>query len=472
MVIVCGNCETRFQLEDSLLPAEGARVRCSRCQHRFHVKPPPASLSPDEIASRAVEDTPQAPGSLSDSEPAEEASPVPAPRADREEEDPDLENPEFLFDEPRPQRQPRETTAPPQARASAAPLSLEEDEPDSAASGWLVGPEEEGESPESPESTQPPASPAAQRSGVPGIEEAFELSSSGLGAPGVPAPPEPTGVQIGEELRTEPSLPESPSLGSPIPETPVFESDFRGSLSPESDSPPAESARDATPELGSADSLGDDWDDPDEDDTSGDLVSEAADEDVEPAYDWNALPAPSLAAAPAPRAEREAAERDATGGLLRSGAAVLGLVLLLATGVGLWNFGVGARSGPASIEGEGWRAESIEAFHLSTARGEPVLVIRGSLVHQGGGAWLPLVRAQLLAADGSAVGPAAWGEPVALEGEALSPSALSERLGLRPPHQKPLPRPAGRANGFTVLIRRPPQEADRYRLELVGPELG
>ena len=40
MVVVCEKCETRFQLGDSRVPAAGARVRCSRCEHEFFVAPP------------------------------------------------------------------------------------------------------------------------------------------------------------------------------------------------------------------------------------------------------------------------------------------------------------------------------------------------------------------------------------------------------------------------------------------------
>ena len=40
MVIVCQKCQTRFQLDESRIPAKGARVRCSRCKHAFVVAPP------------------------------------------------------------------------------------------------------------------------------------------------------------------------------------------------------------------------------------------------------------------------------------------------------------------------------------------------------------------------------------------------------------------------------------------------
>src|SRR5574338_346914 len=53
MVIVCQKCQTRFQLDDSRIPAKGARVRCSRCKHAFLVAPPGAH---DETVHRVAEE--------------------------------------------------------------------------------------------------------------------------------------------------------------------------------------------------------------------------------------------------------------------------------------------------------------------------------------------------------------------------------------------------------------------------------
>ena len=39
MVVVCEKCDTRFHLDDTRVPAKGARVRCSRCKHAFFVQP-------------------------------------------------------------------------------------------------------------------------------------------------------------------------------------------------------------------------------------------------------------------------------------------------------------------------------------------------------------------------------------------------------------------------------------------------
>ena len=40
MIVTCASCLTKFSLDESRLPAQGAKVRCSRCQHVFHVVPP------------------------------------------------------------------------------------------------------------------------------------------------------------------------------------------------------------------------------------------------------------------------------------------------------------------------------------------------------------------------------------------------------------------------------------------------
>jgi predicted Zn finger-like uncharacterized protein len=50
MIIPCPACQTKFHLDESRLPSEEARVRCSRCQHVFVVSriapkdPPPAPV--------------------------------------------------------------------------------------------------------------------------------------------------------------------------------------------------------------------------------------------------------------------------------------------------------------------------------------------------------------------------------------------------------------------------------------------
>lgn len=60
MIVECNSCQTRFQLDDSRIPAQGIRVRCSRCKEAFFLEPP-KTASPGskrdpahEIAARAA----------------------------------------------------------------------------------------------------------------------------------------------------------------------------------------------------------------------------------------------------------------------------------------------------------------------------------------------------------------------------------------------------------------------------------
>ena len=77
MIVVCKNCDTRFNLQDDRIPAGGAKVRCSCCSHAFHVGPPRSDASP---------------GRREDTQPA--GSEEPSGLA----EDSHLENPEFLYE--------------------------------------------------------------------------------------------------------------------------------------------------------------------------------------------------------------------------------------------------------------------------------------------------------------------------------------------------------------------------------------
>jgi predicted Zn finger-like uncharacterized protein len=56
VIVECSQCSTRFQLDESRVPAKGIKVRCSRCKHAFFLRPPDASQSQavDELASEAA----------------------------------------------------------------------------------------------------------------------------------------------------------------------------------------------------------------------------------------------------------------------------------------------------------------------------------------------------------------------------------------------------------------------------------
>ncbi len=71
MIVTCRNCEARFQLDESRVPADGTRVRCSGCDDVFFVTPPAATadaplLADAPDAEEAVESVPLAEDDFSD----------------------------------------------------------------------------------------------------------------------------------------------------------------------------------------------------------------------------------------------------------------------------------------------------------------------------------------------------------------------------------------------------------------------
>jgi len=59
MIVTCASCMTKFSLDESKIPAKGAKVRCSKCQHVFFVTPstePPPELPPEPKEEEPMED--------------------------------------------------------------------------------------------------------------------------------------------------------------------------------------------------------------------------------------------------------------------------------------------------------------------------------------------------------------------------------------------------------------------------------
>lgn len=54
MIVTCQECSTSFQLDETRIPASGARVRCSRCKHAFFLPRPNANA--DEAIQAVVEE--------------------------------------------------------------------------------------------------------------------------------------------------------------------------------------------------------------------------------------------------------------------------------------------------------------------------------------------------------------------------------------------------------------------------------
>ena len=47
MIVACPNCQSKFSLPDDKIGASGAKLRCGKCRHVFHVDPPAAPEVPD-----------------------------------------------------------------------------------------------------------------------------------------------------------------------------------------------------------------------------------------------------------------------------------------------------------------------------------------------------------------------------------------------------------------------------------------
>lgn len=68
VIITCERCATQFQLDDSRVPVDGVRVRCSRCKHAFQVMRPGLSEAEriHQVARRALEPSPGTPDPTQD----------------------------------------------------------------------------------------------------------------------------------------------------------------------------------------------------------------------------------------------------------------------------------------------------------------------------------------------------------------------------------------------------------------------
>jgi predicted Zn finger-like uncharacterized protein len=119
VIVRCERCETRFKLDESRLPARGARVRCSRCKHAFFVTPPGAAKEEavHEVAAaaaRAPAEKPRAPEPSWDLEEGPDATvarrkpPSLAPRAAGEAEE---DNTDWRFEDDVPGLDPGATRA-------------------------------------------------------------------------------------------------------------------------------------------------------------------------------------------------------------------------------------------------------------------------------------------------------------------------------------------------------------------------
>jgi len=94
MTLVCPKCSARYNIQDSLIPAQGARVKCKKCETVMTIPPPVVELAPQDLElipppapalppemAPALPPTPKAPSPRS--APPAAPAPPPAPEFER-----------------------------------------------------------------------------------------------------------------------------------------------------------------------------------------------------------------------------------------------------------------------------------------------------------------------------------------------------------------------------------------------------
>ena len=417
MIVHCAGCGTRFNLADGQVPPQGARVRCSKCHHRFQVMPdgspgPAGAAEPGDSAAAqdvASEQAAQAAQQTALPTPEPEPEPEPEParqRAEAARPDPDLDNPEFLFD----------ATPEPEAPAPPPP---------------------------------PPPRDASQVMPPEGFQTgAHDPNTSGVSEPAAqPVSPELGAVDDGQDVRSQVF---GLDPGEHLDGSHEGEPDADSAERPASISDAVQNASELAAELA-------DWDDSPED---GAPVSE-----TEPAVP------PVVGPSEQDRATRLRAETGASlrpshpaGMAVRASAIALGLLLCGAGLRVLVTHGTGTPPGPEVLRANGWMATEVEARHLRDELGRRVLVLQGNLIPEEPLA-APRLEATLLDAAGNPLPADAFSVLKRFERQELGPGVLSGWLadGAGPP-------PAtGPVTGFTVLVPDPPGDARRFRVDLLPP---
>jgi predicted Zn finger-like uncharacterized protein len=471
MVITCKNCETRFEIDSGRIPARGARVRCSRCSHRFHVMPPGSAQDPE---ARAEDPAPAGAPQPAAAKPQVSAPQDSSPPGS-EDPDPDLENPEFLFEHDNlgdgdeageaPQGAAEAeafAVADPLADAEpATPVAVAEPDPEEDDDEAFFGDEDPPSAPLAPAGAPAAPAPAAPMGGL-SADPLDELDSAG-GHFGLDAA---SLDEIEEDLADLP-VPASRS-SAPEPAEPeagaemlaAFD-DTPTALDEEVDLPSLRSTAKAAPAAEPVKPAGGlaDWDPLEEpsDDTPFERVAPAP---FHAAVDSEREPRD---AAPAqPRARASALRADSMAMWIRAAAVVVGVALLAGGVRAAALFGLGPAPGPEVVMGAGWLATEIEARQERARNGLRVLVVRGSLSPQGGRVQ-PLVRVTLLDGAGEPLGDPVRGVNRRIHDTLLAPAALSRQLrdGI------PLGYSTQRISGFTVLVPDPSPDAARYLLEIL-----
>jgi predicted Zn finger-like uncharacterized protein len=121
MIVTCASCLTKFNLEDSRIPAKGVKVRCSRCKHIFYVVPPP------ETKEEIIEDFESFAKYHEElMEPGEKkAEAPPAVKVEKKEVAPEEEEEAFLFSEEAPKKKAAKLPPPEKVEKLAPPQKAE-----------------------------------------------------------------------------------------------------------------------------------------------------------------------------------------------------------------------------------------------------------------------------------------------------------------------------------------------------------
>ena len=419
MVVECEGCGTRFNLPDGQVPPGGARVRCSKCHHRFVVIPEGAPA------------------------PEEDSSAHGKSGAD----EPDLDNPEFIFDDDDSSAEDEDEDAP--SPDLDQTMRTDSDDDSFAESDD----EEEGDDEDDEEDSAPslpaPSGPAPSQVTA---TEAMELARSGE------ASDDPDSAQDGAQFGTGDGM-----LGTAAP---ASETDPTFGEQEQAPSPPASSGETAS----EMDSFGSDWDSDDDDDDAdswdklldGDAPVGSRDEGAS-AGPTRQRTAPARAKPAAPTPAPDDTPRLA-GEIVDRASQVLAVAAGILLSIGglraVSQPSLGPTPGPEIVRGAGWAAEQIESAQLRDAAGRRVVVVRGTLGAPSGRTVPPRVRAILLDAAGDSLGSPIDAHLERLSAEQLTPDALSARIS------RGFARIEGSSRGFTILIPDPPIEARRFDLIL------
>src|SRR6185436_4640663 len=201
MTFECTNCQLRYKIDDSLIPPEGARVKCRRCSTLIEVPAPVIELAPVDL---------------------ELIPPPPPKRAPRVEEAPAERIPE-------PPPAPR--VADPEPRAVDEGVTLEQQ---LAAEARSVPPSPDIEHDssfverfEAPSAAAIPADPAFEHIGASAAQSSYVQTAPALETEPLGTPPQEPAFDSAPATQTAPALETSvaPSLGEPSlaePATPSF----------------------------------------------------------------------------------------------------------------------------------------------------------------------------------------------------------------------------------------------------------